>query len=54
MAAEGTKRSRQELQDEIKKQGEIVRNLKLETQTEEKRQQVLAYPHKISNIRLYL
>ena len=43
MAAETTKKSRQELQNEIKKQGEIVRNLKLETQTEELKQQVLIH-----------
>ena len=43
MAAERTKKSRQELQNEIKKQGEIVRNLKLETQTEQVKQQVRIY-----------
>ncbi len=43
MAAETTKKSRQELINEIKKQGEIVRNLKLQTQTEEVEQQVLLY-----------
>ena len=49
MAAETTKKSRQELQNEIKKQGEIVRKLKLETQTEELKQQVLIYLRRMSD-----
>jgi hypothetical protein len=46
MAAESTKKHRQELlKDEIKKQEEIIKNLKLEEQTEDVQQQVLIYLH---------
>ena len=46
MAAESTKKYRQELlKDEIKKQEEIIKNLKLEEQTEDVQQQVLIYLH---------
>ena len=38
--AEAEKKSRQALQNEIKKQGELVRNLKLENQTDEIKQKV--------------
>jgi hypothetical protein len=46
MADESTKKHRQELlKDEIKKQEEIIKNLKLEEQTEDVQQQVLIYLH---------
>lgn len=43
MASEMTKRSRRELQEEIKNQGEIVRSLKLEEKTEEVKQKVFLF-----------